>query len=953
MSRSRVSVAALPMVAALALAAGARTEAEVRDRLDERAGAPARIEWIGAIELPRGTTFEGVPVGGLSSLAWDAAAGELLVLSDDRSEHAPARLYRMRLDLSDGRLDDGDLEIVGSLPLVDRRGEPFPRRSLDPEGLALAPEALYVSSEGEADAGVAPFVAELDRAGRWRRELPLAPRYRPDGALTRGVRENLGFESVALETDGRHLLAATENALAQDGPAADVGVPSHVRIARWRLDRPDELPREFLYRVEPLSAAPPEPGAHRVNGLVDLLALSGRELLALERQFVTGVGVDARLYRVDLEGASEVSALDDLDELDHPALRPARKRLLLDFAALGVPIDNLEGIAFGPPLADGRRSLLVVSDDNFAPASQRTQLLAFAVDDAPVTVARIQGAAHRSPIEGQWVTDVAGMVTATIDRRDQRGFWIESLEPDADPATSEGLFVEWPRGALPDPGHAVRVGGRVAEQAADERQLPVTRLRALSVEPDASASTGLPAPVHLALASFPTIDDDALARFEPGSDALDAWESVEGMRVAVGPGVVTGPTTSYGELVLRPDGGRPRPPTAAGGGRRTSEGGAIDRVFVSGRLGARPPQLAVGSRVVRPFAGVVDYSFSNYRVLALESLDTEPASADCAAITALRGDRRHLTVATLNVENLSVAGPPERFGRLATVLVERLGAPDVVLLEEIQDDSGPTEDEVVSSERTLAAVVEAVAAAGGPRYTPAWIDPELHREGGQPGGNIRVAFLFDPARLSLPRRGAASAVDAAAIVRDGRRPRLEPNPGRVAPRSAAFDLEGTEGVRRSLAIELIFRRRPIYLIANHWTSKYEDDRDWGARQPPAKPTTAHRLAQAREIRAFTDELLAADPEARIVVAGDLNDHEWTEPIVEISRPPLINLTLAVPDEERYTFNFEGDSQVLDHFLVSPALARGARLEIPHLNTDCPAELRSSDHDPQIVRLRVN
>ena len=455
-------------------------------------------------------------------------------------------------------------------------------------------------------------------------------------------------------------------------------------------------------------------------------------------------------------------------------------------------------------------------------------MFAFVVDDAPVTVAAIQGAAHRSPLEGRWVSAVEGLVSATIDRRDQRGFWIESAARDADPATSEGLFVELPRGGLPEPGAAVQVAGRIVEHAADERQLTVTRLRALAVEPAAAAAAGLPPPARLDLASLATVEDDGLARFEPRSDALDAWESVEGMRLEVGTGTVIGPTTSYGELVLRAD-GAPRPATAVGGVRRTEAGGALDRVLVAGRLGERLPQLAVGSRVTRPVTGIVDYAFSAYRLLALGPIATESSPAECEAATALRGDRRHLTLATVNVENLSVAGPPARFTHLAQVLVRSLGAPDVVLLEEIQDDNGPVEDEVVTSARTLAAVVDAVAAAGGPRYEAVWIDPEPHREGGQPGSNIRVAVLFDPARLALPRRGAAGATDPVAVVGAGRAARLEPNPARVAPRDPAFSLRDTEGVRRSLAVELEFRGRPLFVIANHWSSKYGDERDWGAR----------------------------------------------------------------------------------------------------------------------------
>jgi predicted extracellular nuclease len=280
-------------------------------------------------------------------------------------------------------------------------------------------------------------------------------------------------------------------------------------------------------------------------------------------------------------------------------------------------------------------------------------------------------------------------------------------------------------------------------------------------------------------------------------------------------------------------------------------------------------------------------------------------------------------------------------------------SPDVVALQEVQDDSGPVRgDGVVTAAKTLAALVRGIAEAGGPGYEAVSIDPVDGAEGGQPGGNIRVALLLREGRVELVRRGTAGPLDATEPEGRGGELRLGLSPGRVAPASSAFTLAEGEGVRRSLAAEVRFRGRPLFLVANHLSSKSDDDRPTGAVQPPRRPTDARRLAQAREVRAFALRLLEADPGARVVILGDLNDFEFSEAVRDLAAPPLENLLLRVPEPDRYSFNFEGASQLLDHVLVSPALAEGAEVDVVHVNTDCSDDRRSSDHDPVVARVRV-
>jgi len=908
------------------------------------------LSFVGRTILPRGLEFEGTRVGGLSGLAWDEESKRFWAISDDRGQYGPVRAYRFRIDLAaPGAAASPAVTVDGMLPLTDAKGRPFPPASIDTEGIALVPGGFLVSTEAIVQRGVPAVIGEHGPDGRLRRELSLPPRY--GLAPGRGIRENLGFEGLATTHDGRYLFAGIENALAQDGPVADAGVPSPSRILRFDLEKKGP-PAEFAYWVDAVSTAPTNGERFSVNGLSDLLPLDEDRLLVLERQFVEGVGNEARIYAVSLEGAEDVSSRDSLSSAQ--SLLSAKKTLLLDLADTGIPLENFEGMAFGPQLPDGRKTLVLVSDDNFNPAQEATTFLVFAVETGPMTVARIQGAGHRSPLEGSWVFGVPGIVTA-IDR-DARypGFWLESARPDGDPATSEGLFVLSSAAASLAPGQAVSVSGRV-EEFSLPKGLPVTRLKASAVAPLAGEPP-LPPPVKLFTERHvPSgIDDDGLALFEPASDALDFWESLEGMRAEVPAGTVVGPASGRGDLVLRPDGTPAVPRTAAGGVLLPEAGPSLDRVLLGRRIAGEMPRADVGARASGPIAGIVDYAFSNYRFWPLAPLAVDAAGRGCEGTTTLRGDDRHLTIASFNVENLSAAGPAERFTRIGEVLARRVGSPDVVALEEVQDDSGPAGkgDGVVTSRKTLDALVAGIVAAGGARYEAVWIDPVEGREGGQPGGNIRVALLLNPVRVTLVRRGDAGPLDATEPEGLGKKLRLTLSPGRVAPRSTAFTLTEGEGVRRSLAVELRFRGKLLFVVVNHWSSKSDDDRAFGATQPPRSPTAPRRLAQAREIRTFTERLLAADPKARVVVLGDLNDFEHSESVRLLGAAPLENLVLRVPPESRYTFNFEGASQVLDHVVVSPALAPGAAVEILHVNSDCADDKRVSDHDPVVVRLRV-
>jgi hypothetical protein len=352
-------------------------------------GRSVHLEYLGDTTIAAGTTFGNTVVGGLSSLTYDPARRVYYALSDDQGAgftptSTPARFYTLRIDVRDGSLDAGDVTVLATTTLRGPDGQPFPALSLDPEGLTLTPRhTLVVTSEGVADKGIPPFAREFDLGGQQLRELPVPTYFDPAGG-TVGVRQNLGFEAVAVTPNGKHLFVGTENALVQDGPAATTANGSLARILRYSLSRCRDgrhhgrsahraaSDREYVYRTEPVVAPSP---VFTVNGLVELLPLNDDVLLAMERSFSVGAGNTIRIFQASLRGATNVSGVPDLDQVHR--LRTVHKTLLLQLPAVvgGQPLDNVEGMTLGPRLPDGRRSVLLISDNNFTPGQDSQVLL--------------------------------------------------------------------------------------------------------------------------------------------------------------------------------------------------------------------------------------------------------------------------------------------------------------------------------------------------------------------------------------------------------------------------------------------------------------------------------------------------------------------------------------------------------------------------------------------------
>jgi hypothetical protein len=337
-----------------------------------------------------GHRLETARFGGISGLTLDPSTGDLLGVCD---QGGPNRVFVFRVG-SAARAFRVDLSSYFPLPLPLAAGAP---ERLDFEGLAMTRTGrLFVASEGagRVEPRVPPAIVEFTRRADFVRRLAIPSKFIPSvtGPLTRGVRPNAAFESLTLTPDDERLLTGTETALAQDGDPADTQRGTMARILEYQSTSESFEPRrEFAYPVDPVPQTGFTPGVF-ISGLVELLALDDTELLSLERAYVEESGGQRRnmnrirVFHTSLAGATDVSSVDSLRGQN--GVTPARKTLVLDLANVrglspALPgLENFEGMGFGPPLPDGSRTVLLVSDDNFS-ERQRTVFLWFLLTEQP------------------------------------------------------------------------------------------------------------------------------------------------------------------------------------------------------------------------------------------------------------------------------------------------------------------------------------------------------------------------------------------------------------------------------------------------------------------------------------------------------------------------------------------------------------------------------------------
>ncbi len=617
-------------------------------------------------------------------------------------------------------------------------------------------------------------------------------------------------------------------------------------------------------------------------------------------------------------------------------------------------------------------------------------------DDPVVTpIHDIQGPGGLSPIVSLAVT-TRGIVTGT---KFNAGFFIQEPDAtvDADPATSEGVFVYTgsPVPATAVVGNLVQVTGTVAEYVpgADPFQPPLTEIVAPLTISVLTTGNPLPAPVPLT----PTFPDPA--------GPYDQLERVEAMRVVVASLDVVAPTTgskseanatatSNGRFhgvvtgVARPfrEAGIQHPDPAPAGSAippiaRWDTNPELLRIESWGQIGSSPLNVPTGATVTN-VVGPLDYSFRRYAILPDVATPPVPAGS-LAAVAVPTPLGSEFTVASYNLERFydavndpgvsDVALTPtaydNRLGKASRGIRDYLKTPDILGIVEIEN---------LTTLQALAARIGTDAIAAGqpdPQYAAYLVE-------GNDVGGIDVGFLVKTAEV-------APGVDRVEVV------------------AVQQELAGTLLVNPDSSTELLNDRPPLRLnaivhhangasfpvtvIVNHmkaltgvddptagsngWTTKGARDR-------------AKRQKQAEDLANLVQARQTADPTERIVLVGDFNAYEFNDGYVDMTgvitglpapdaetavpgdgidlvNPDLDNLFDTAPAAQRYTYVFDGNAQSIDHALVNAPLVADTlarRLEHPRLNADFPEVDRSlygptdvtrlGDHDPIVAFFQV-
>jgi hypothetical protein len=582
----------------------------------------------------------------------------------------------------------------------------------------------------------------------------------------------------------------------------------------------------------------------------------------------------------------------------------------------------------------------------------------------PLRIHDIQGTSWVSPQVNAAVTNVPGIVTA-LRTSSSKGFWMQDPNPDSNPATSEGIFVFTSSAPTVAVGDSVLVSGKVSdyyilesgETTSSTSNLSTTEI-GTPVVTVVSHSNPLPAPIVITPTTVPDTyaPDLGGANIEstpitPTRSALDYYESVEGMRVEVDNARVVGPSNTYGEQYVTT-----KPASAAtyrGGaellGENKTPAGRLEIATLDGStLG-----LDVGDVLQGATVGPIDWSDFGGYVLEASTLGTVQHN-NLAPVSAAPGAKKQLSIATYNVENLAPSDPDSKFQALGAGIVTNLAEPDIISLEEIQDNNGATDNGTVAADQTLSKLVAAIIAAGGPHYDWREIDPVNDQDGGEPGGNIRVAFLYNPARVTFVDSGSA-AVDrsttATQVVKKKGEPSLTLSPGRLDPTNPVWIAS-----RKPLVGQFSFGGKYVYVIADHFDSKLGDQNADGRFQYPVQSSTTQRAGQAQVEHDFVQSILAIDKSADVVVVGDLNDYQFSPAVTALktgtadgSGPSILtDLITTLPVNQQYTYVYDGVSQVLDHILVSPKV-KDVTYQVVHVNSEFHDQV--SDHDPQVVDIK--
>ena len=583
----------------------------------------------------------------------------------------------------------------------------------------------------------------------------------------------------------------------------------------------------------------------------------------------------------------------------------------------------------------------------------------------PLRIHDVQGTSWVSSHNGDTVSNVPGIVTA-LRTSGSKGFWIQDPTPDSNPATSEGVFVYTSSAPAVAVGDSVLVSAKVSDYyqlasgdtLSTTSNLSVTELATPTVTV-LSSGNALPAPIVLSAATVPDTYAPNLggANIEttpitPARSVLDYYESIEGMRVEADDARVVGPSDAYGEqyVTVKPA----EAVTYRGGsellGENDSPSGRLEVVADNGSN----PEVTVGDTFTGATVGTIDYSEYGGYVLAASSLGTVHAGNLAPVVAKGTSSSHQISVATYNVENLAPGDSDTKYQKLAEGIVTNLAGPDIIAVEEVQDNNGATDNGTVAANTTLDKLTAAIAAAGGPQYSYREIDPVNDQDGGQPGGNIRSVLLFNAARVSFVDKGSSTvnrSTTGTQVVSKGGNPDLTLSPGRIDPTNPVWGSS-----RKPLVAEFTYGGKTVFVVANHFDAKLGDQSQDGRFQYPAQSSALQRSGQAQVEHDFIQNILNIKKKADVVVLGDLNDYQFSPALASLRTGTadgtgpsvLTDLITTLPVNEQYTYDYDGVSEVLDHILTTPGITDPV-YQVVHVNSEYANQ--TSDHDPQVVQFR--
>ena len=563
-------------------------------------------------------------------------------------------------------------------------------------------------------------------------------------------------------------------------------------------------------------------------------------------------------------------------------------------------------------------------------------------------IGEVQGESHESPLVGKEVVINNVVVTKT----DKTGFYVQDKVSDNNPKTSDAVYVASKDKV--ESGDLLKVQGTVKEGYMEEYSvkpgqtfkkpagsLTVTQIINATITKLGKAD--LPKALNISEKMPKDIVDNTPTKYNPETEALDYWESLEGMRVEVTKPKVTGPQYK-GDIYVLPGDYK---------GQKLNNIGGVN--LRPGVQNTEVLPITVGNKFVAKakdyfnenITGVVTYKNKTYKI----DPSSVPAIQDGGLkreVSKIYPSEDKLTIASYNIENFSANNsghdetPEEKVDKIANSFIKEVHSPDIITLIEVQDNNGGVNDGTVDGVKSGEKLAQRIKSLGGPDYKYTEIAPVDGKDGGKPGANIRVAYLYNPKRVTLIGKEKGGSEEAARFVNG----HLEKNPARIDPKSVHF-----EKVRKSLAAEFEFKGERIVVIANHLKSKLGDDAIYGSNQPSVENTKAKRIEEAKILNAFIKEGLRQNPNLKFVLTGDFNDFEFSDSVKTIVGNELVNLMAEHEQGDRYSYFYRGSNQSLDNILISKNIKDKVVFSPVHINASFMEEHgRASDHDPVVVQI---